>query len=180
MIGLSKCHGQARRSLCGRGGRRPYSPGGSRRGRARLVDHAHRNLHTEAGRRLADETAPERQGLRRVRGHRDTNKITIADDAVGWIEINPARSQQVDLQPSMGCPAADSGCTVCIWHKDVAPHEAGREAKRSDAFDHEQGKVATSSATALKRLAWGLHVPLDAALKNAKPIQFKENIALVL
>src|SRR5439155_7811075 len=132
-------------------------------GRARHVGDDHRTAHTEKGRRVAHETAPERQGLRRVPGHRDTNKITIADDAVGWIEINPARSRQVDLQPSMGCPAADSGCRVCIWHKDVAAHEAGREAKRSDAFDHEQGKVATGSATALKRLAWGLHVPLDAA-----------------
>src|ERR1700737_653051 len=107
--------GQARRSLCGRGGRRPYSPSGSRLGRARLIDHAHRNLHTEEGRRVADETAPERPGLRRVTGPRDTNKITIADEAVGWTEINPARSRQVDLQPSMGSPAADSGGTVCLW-----------------------------------------------------------------
>src|SRR5258708_37801234 len=52
---------------------------------------------------------------------------------------------------------------ISTLHKDVAAHEAGCEAKRSDAFDHEQGKVATGSATALKRLALGLHVPLDAA-----------------
>src|SRR6266508_689728 len=68
-----------------------------------------------------------------------------------------------NLQPSVGRPAADSGCAVCVWHKDVTAYEAGREAKRSDTFDHERRKVATGSATALKRLAWGLHVPLDAA-----------------
>jgi hypothetical protein len=38
------------------------------------------NLHTEEGRRVADETAPERQGLRRVPGHRDTNKINNVPD----------------------------------------------------------------------------------------------------
>src|SRR5260370_16255364 len=86
-----------------------------------------------------------------------------ADVCVGGKKKNRAAPGGEYPQPGVGCPAADRGCMDCIWHKDVAAHEAGREGKGSEAFDDEEGKVATGSATALKRLAWGLHVPLDAA-----------------
>ena len=42
-----------------------------------------------------------------IPGDGDTNQIAIADDAVGGIEIDPARARQVSLHPRVRCASAD-------------------------------------------------------------------------
>src|SRR5271157_3712650 len=53
------------------------------------------------------EIAPvKRNGLSGVSRHRDPNEVSIADNAVGRVEFNPARSWQIDLTPRMRRAAA--------------------------------------------------------------------------
>jgi hypothetical protein len=48
----------------------------------------------------------QRDCLHRIARHRDTDQIARALDAVGRIELDPARIRQIDLHPCMGRAAA--------------------------------------------------------------------------
>src|SRR6266404_4230367 len=77
------------------------------RGRLALGGNLDLDGHAE---RVGGKTGPgagDRDRLTGVPGDRDPDQTVIADDAVGRVELGPAGARQVDLQPGMGCVAAD-------------------------------------------------------------------------
>src|SRR5215469_11340879 len=63
--------------------------------------------HAEMVGGKAGPGAGDRHSLARVPGDRHADQIVIADDAVGWIEFDPAGPRQINLDPGMGGAAAD-------------------------------------------------------------------------
>ena len=66
------------------------------------------DVHSQVVGRKPGPGAMERYRLARIAHHRDTNEVAVADDAAGWIEIDPTGSGQIDLSPGMGVAAAAS------------------------------------------------------------------------
>src|SRR5580692_9901489 len=63
--------------------------------------HADRNIHPQEGRRLSDERPPKGQNMGVIPGDCDADQVAIPDNAVGWIEVDPAGARQIDLHPGM-------------------------------------------------------------------------------
>ena len=122
-----------------------------------LFDDAHLDLHAAERRGRTDERAPQRQRVPLVPRHRHANQVAIPDDAVGGIEVDPARSRQVRLHPGMRRSAADRGVARSPRHEDVAADEARGEAERSNGLHHEHREVPAAAAAAPQRLARALH-----------------------
>src|SRR5579863_3599771 len=77
-----------------------------------VFGHADRDIHAQEGRSLPDEGAPERQNVRVIPSHRHSDQIAIADNAVGWIEIDPAGAWKIDLHPSVRGAAAHRALVI--------------------------------------------------------------------
>src|SRR5580700_7422926 len=58
-----------------------------------VFGHADRDVHSEKGRRLAQEGATQRQNVFVVPRDGDADQIAVADDAISWIEVDPARTR---------------------------------------------------------------------------------------
>src|ERR1700722_4688779 len=108
---------------------------------------------------VAEEAAPQRQRLRRIPGDRNADEIAVADDAVGRIEIAPARARQIDLRPGMGRAAA----AAVAGHENITADETRGQAKRADYIHYQQGEIAATTAPAPQHLVWVLHVFRSAA-----------------
>src|SRR5581483_11566470 len=52
-----------------------------------FLGHPYGNVHVKKRRCLTDESAPQRQNVRVIPRHGHSDQITIADDAIGWIEV---------------------------------------------------------------------------------------------
>ena len=68
---------------------------------AGLFDDAHLDIHASERRRRTDERAVQRQRVPLLPRHGDTNKVSIPDDAVGRIEVDPSGTRQVRLHPAV-------------------------------------------------------------------------------
>src|SRR5579863_2273692 len=105
--------------------------------------------------RGSEPCALQRDYLARVRRDRHPDEIFISNDACRWIEIDPARTGHVDLDPGMGV-AADSTIVVVIRQMQIAGHEPGGNSARAKRRYHEHGEVATTAAPELERPGWSL------------------------
>src|ERR1700738_5552695 len=77
-----------------------------------LRSHVHRtdvdaDLHADIRIGRTEIGAVQRDGLTRIARHRHPNEILGADDAVGGIELDPAGTRQVGLNPGVGRAAPD-------------------------------------------------------------------------
>src|SRR4051812_33458587 len=93
----------------------------------------HVDLHLKAKLvgRITPIASPKRNRLARRTRDGDPDEVAIADDAVGRIELHPARTRDIDLAPGMRRAAAKMLGRVAIGHVNIAGDEAGRESERS-------------------------------------------------
>src|ERR1700676_2268839 len=85
----------------------------------------HADLDIEAAERagLAVPGSPQREGLRVIPCNRDADEMTVADNAVGRVEIDPAGAGKINLQPCVRGAATARG--VMMGQKDVAATKPG-------------------------------------------------------
>src|SRR5271155_424521 len=95
----------------------------------RAFGHADRDIHAQEGRSLPGEGAPQRQNVSVIPSYGHPDQIAIADNAIGWIEIDPTGARQVDLHPGVRGAAARSGCIVGCRDKDVPADKASGQAE---------------------------------------------------
>jgi len=91
----------------------------------------------------------ERYRLARFAHHRDTNEVAVADDAAGWIEIDPAGPRQIDLSPSVGVAAPP---VAVIGDVQISRHEACGHPEGAHSIDHQHGKVTTAPTSECQSL----------------------------
>src|SRR5581483_8791515 len=93
---------------------------------------------------------------------RNADEIAAADDAVGRVELDPARARQIDLNPGMGRAGAGIAVRGIRGNEQIAGYKAGGDAEPAQRLDHEQGKVAAGARTCLqgvKRMLRALLMP---------------------
>ena len=73
-----------------------------------------RDVHAKKGAGRSGIGAVKRNGLSGIACHRDTNEIAVADNAVGGIELHPARTRQISPHPRMGRAAADMAVAMVL------------------------------------------------------------------
>src|ERR1700733_12893400 len=84
------------------------------------------DVHSQVVGRKPGPGAMERYRLARIVRHRDTNEIAIADDAAGWIEIDPTGAGRIDLGPRVRV------ATPIVDARDV-------QISRNEACGHPEG-----------------------------------------
>src|SRR6185312_4046751 len=60
------------------------------------------DVHADKRVGRAEIGAVQRHGLARIARHRHPDQVAGADDAVGRIELDPARARQIGLHPGVG------------------------------------------------------------------------------
>src|ERR1700730_3928128 len=139
-----------------RRGRDAVSPRGARparfcgrlRGRVRIGLGGDLDLDGHA-QRIGGKAGPgagDRDRLARVPGDRDPDQTVIADDAVGRIELGPAGTRQVNLEPGMGCVAADPIAASALGNMEVAGHKTAGEPERAHRLHHQHREIAAAAA----------------------------------
>src|SRR6202012_3193756 len=103
-------------------------------------------------------------------GHK--NQIASTDNAVSWIELDPARARQIDLHPCMGRTAPDIALPAPGLYEHIAPDETRGTAEPPQRFDHKKRIVAAASRARLQcieRMLGALLVPppIGEALTDA-------------
>src|ERR1700730_8198348 len=86
--------------------------------------------------------AGDRDRLTRVAGDGDPDQIAIADDAVGRIELDPARTREVHPDPRVSGAAADPPAFVDI---EIAGDEMCGEPERAHSFHHQHREIAAAA-----------------------------------
>src|SRR5262245_3123207 len=112
---------------------RPARFCGRPRGRVRLGLGGDLDLdgHAERIGRKPGPGAGDRHRLTRVAGDRDADQAVVADDAVGRIELDPAGTRQVNLEPGVGRIAADTRAASALGDMEVAADKPGGEGERA-------------------------------------------------
>ena len=105
----------------------------------------------------------QRYCLARIAHHRHTNEVAVTNDAIGWIEINPTGSRQIDLCPSVRVAAALIAFVVVIGDVQISGDKARSHAKGTHSFDHQHGKVTTAPASEFESLERDLNALLIPA-----------------
>src|SRR5580700_5036953 len=82
---------------------------------------------------------------------RDADEFFIADAASRRIEVDPARTGNVDLDPGMGVAAGGTIVVVIIGQMQISGHEASGNAAAAKRRYHEHGKVTTTAAAKIER-----------------------------
>src|SRR3984957_3739038 len=122
-----------------------------------LFDHADRDIHGQEGRGLPDESTPQRQNVCVIPSHRDSDQIAIADNAIGWIEIDPAGAWKVDLQPGVGGAAAAGTRFIRAGNENVSADEASGQTQGTRRFHHKNSEVPATSAACPQGFRGVLH-----------------------
>src|SRR5271155_625852 len=112
----------------------------------------------------------ERYCLARITHDRDTNEVAVADNAIGWIEIDPTRSRQIDLSPGVRVTAAHIASVVVTGDVQISGDEACRDTKGAHRLDHQHGKVTTTPAAEFESLQRGLNALLMSAYVLKGPV----------
>src|SRR6266481_7968896 len=136
-----------------RHGRAAVSPRGMRpaRFRGRLRDLVRLALGGDLdldghAQRIGGKAGPgagDRHRLARVAGDGDADQIVVADDAVGRIELDPARTREVHPDPRVSGAAADPPAFVDI---EIAGYEMCSEPERAHSFHHQHREIAAAAA----------------------------------
>src|SRR5580704_3213523 len=128
--------------------RRNERSGAGRRCRADL----HGDFHGHVIRRGPEPCALQRNGLARMMRNRDADELFIADAAARRIEIDPARTGNVDLDPGVGVAAGSTIVVVIIiGQMQISGHEASGNAAGAKRRYHQHGEVTTTAAAEIER-----------------------------
>src|SRR5580693_5451716 len=92
----------------------------------------------------------QRDRLARIARDRDTNEVARPDNAVGGIELDPARARQIDLNPGMRRTAAE--ITSVRGHEQITRHETRGDAEPPQRLDHQQRIIAAGARAGLQRI----------------------------
>src|SRR5260370_14770695 len=95
------------------------------------------DIHADKGVRRSEIGAVQWDRLARIARHRDADEIAGADDAVGRIELDPARAWQIDLHPGMDRAAADIAMRAVAGDEDITGHETPGDAEPPHRLDQE-------------------------------------------
>src|ERR1700733_226438 len=66
--------------------------------------------------------------------HSNSDKITIAYDAVCGIKFDPPGARHIDLTPGMGRPAPEPPRAIAVGNINVPSHKPGGESQRPRCF----------------------------------------------
>src|ERR1700733_5467909 len=130
--------------------------------RGSFFSYADRDIHAQKGRGLADEGAPQRQNVGVIPSHSHPDQIAIADNAVGWIEIDPAGAWKIDLHPGMRSTAAHYPRVVGAGNENVPADEASGQPQGARCLHHQHCEVPATAAACLQRFGRVLHSLLAA------------------
>src|SRR6516164_4872528 len=97
--------------------------------------HLDAHLHAHEGFRRAEIDAVQRDSLTRIAGDGNADQIARADDAAGRVELDPARTRQIDLHPGMRRAAA--AVTMVVAGEEIARDEARGDAEPAQRLDHQ-------------------------------------------
>src|SRR5580700_5593143 len=111
----------------------------------------HGDFHRQIIRRGSEPRALQGNCLARVMGDRDADEFFIADAASRWIEVDPARTGNVDLDPGMGVAAGNTIVVVIIGQMQISGHEARGNATGAKRRYHQHGEVTTTAAAEIER-----------------------------
>ena len=81
------------------------------------------HTHAEFIFRIAPIAAAQRDSLTGRPGDRYPDQVAISDDAIGRIELNPARTRQVNLAPRVGRATSKPYWAVSVGHVDIPRDE---------------------------------------------------------
>ena len=85
-------------------------------------------------------------------GDRDADEFFIADAAARRIEVDPARSWNVDLDPGVGIAAGNMFVViVIIGQMQISGHEASGNAAGAKCRYHQHGEITTTAAADIER-----------------------------
>src|ERR1700730_13153978 len=82
---------------------------------------------------------------------RDADEFFIADATSRRIEVDPARTGNVDLNPGMGVAAGGTIAVVIIGQMQISGHEASGDAAAAKRCYHQHGEVTTTAAAEIER-----------------------------
>jgi hypothetical protein len=82
--------------------------------RVRRRDDLDRDLHGEMVGRGPDPRALQRDRLARLAHDRNPHEVLIPDNAARWIEVHPAWSGNIDLNPGMCISARETIVIIVI------------------------------------------------------------------
>src|SRR5580704_12511867 len=91
---------------------------------------------------------------------RDANEVPVPHDAARRIEVDPARTRNVDLSPGVGIAAGDSLIIAIIRQMEISRYKASGDAAGAQYGDHEYCEVTTTPTPEPK----GLYRILDSLL----------------
>src|ERR1700685_2867696 len=110
-----------------------------------------RDFHGQIIRRGAEPCALQRKGLARVMGDRDADEFFIADAAARRIEVDPAGSWNVDLDPGVGVAAGGTIVVIIIGQMQISGHEASGNAAAAQRRYHQYGEITATAAAEIER-----------------------------
>ncbi len=64
--------------------------------------HRDGDFHSRFRGGIAEIRTIKGDGLSSLTRDRDANQVAVANNAVGWVEFDPARAREVDLTPGVG------------------------------------------------------------------------------
>src|SRR5208282_2001771 len=128
------------------------------------------DFHSQIVGQRTGERTMERYCLARITHHRNTNEVAVANDAIGWIEIDPTGSRQIDLSPGMRVAAAHIASVVITGDVQISGDEACGHPKGAHPLDHQHGKVTTTPASQFESPERGLNALLIPAYVLEGPV----------
>src|ERR1700722_14449782 len=102
-------------------------------------------------RRSSEPRTLQRNRLARVMRDRDADEVFIAHDASRWIEVDPAWTGNIDLNPGMGFAAGGTIVVVIIGQMEISGHEPRGNSARAKRRYHKHGEVTATAASEIKR-----------------------------
>ena len=103
------------------------------------------DFHGQMIRRGPEPCALQRDRLARVMRDRDTDEVLISHNAARWIEVDPAGTGNVDLDPGVGI-AASSAVVVVIGQMHISGYEPRGNSAQAQRGYHQHCEVTTTAA----------------------------------
>src|SRR5262249_39215958 len=110
------------------------------------------DLHLAEGVGHAEIDPMQRDRLTRIARHRDADQVAAADDAVGRIELDPARARQVDLHPGVSRSAPAMSREAIVRRAQVTRDKPRSNAEPPQRLDHQERVVTTGAGARLQRV----------------------------
>jgi hypothetical protein len=102
-------------------------------------------------RRGPEPCALQRDRLARVMRDRDADEVLISHDASRRVEVNPARTGNVDLHPGAGVAAGDIVVVIIVGQMHISRDEPRGNSARAKRRYHKHGEVTTTATPEIER-----------------------------